>query len=87
MYRLLRRVETAALVETLRRLLAEPVSGAVTTEAIAMLRDFFGSSDAEGSLMAGRAEKDVGDPEQVALATSILATDLLAALDREAAGR
>lgn len=84
-YRLLRRVETAALVETFQGLLAEPVSTAVTAEAIAMLRDLFGSSSAEGSHMAGRAEEGVGAPEQVALAASLLATDLLVALADQSA--
>lgn len=36
---------------------------------------------APGSTMAGRAERAVGDPEQVSLAVSILAGDLLAQLD------
>lgn len=79
-YRLLRRVETATLAEGSQRLLSKSVSTTVTTEAIGMLRDLFGWSSAEGSLLAGRAEEGVGDPEQVALAVSLLATDLLAAL-------
>ncbi|WP_166980693.1 hypothetical protein [Paramicrobacterium fandaimingii] len=54
-------------------------------EAIEMLRDLFGSSSAEGSLMAGRAEEGVGDPEQVALAASILASDLYTALAQQSA--
>ncbi|WP_166996490.1 hypothetical protein [Paramicrobacterium fandaimingii] len=84
-YRLLRKVETTALMDALQRLIAEPVSKAVTAEAIEMLRDLFGSSSAEGSLMAGRAEEGVGDPEQVALAASILASDLHTALAQHSA--
>lgn len=84
-YRLLRRVDTAALATAFQRLLAEPVSKAATAEAIGTLRDLFGSSNAEGSRMAGRAEREVGDPEQVALAASTLAADLLAALAGQSA--
>lgn len=84
-YRLLRAIETATLADAVQHLLAEPVSKAVTTEAVGMLRNLFGSSGAQGSLMAGRAEEGVGDPEQVALAASLLATDLLAALADQSA--
>lgn len=84
-YRLLRTIETATLTDAFQHLLAEPVSKAVTTEAVGMLRDLFGSNGAQGSLMAGRAEEGVGDPEQVALAASLLATDLLATLADQSA--
>ncbi|WP_053384539.1 GSU2403 family nucleotidyltransferase fold protein [Leucobacter celer] len=84
-YRLLRTIETATLADTLQRLLTTPVTKAVTTEAVGMLRELFGSSSAQGSLMAGRSEEGVGDPEQVSLAASFLATDLLAALADQSA--
>lgn len=84
-YRLLRTIETATLVDAIRHLLAVPVSKAVTTEAVGLLRNLFGSSDAQGSLMAGRAEEGIGDPEQVALAASLLSTDLLTALADQSA--
>lgn len=84
-YRLLRRVETATLAGGLQRLLGRPASKVVATEAIGMLRELFGSINAVGSLMAGRAEDGVGNPEQVALAVSILATDLLDALADQSA--
>ncbi len=79
-YRLLRTIETATLADAFQHLLAEPVSKAVASEAVGMLRDLFGSSSSRGSLMAGQAEEGVGDPEQVSLAASFLATDLLAVL-------
>jgi hypothetical protein len=44
---------------------------------MAYLRDLFGSPDSLGSLMAGRAEEGVGDPEQVAAASAALALELL----------
>ena len=48
-----------------------------------MLADLFASGpEAPGSTMAGRAERGIGDPEQVSLAVSILAADLMGALDR-----
>lgn len=84
-YRLLRTIETATLADAFQHLLAEPVSKAVASEAVGMLRDLFGSSGSRGSLMAGQAEEGVGDPEQVALAASLLATDLLAALADQSA--
>ncbi len=76
-YRLLRRIETTTVADGLRRLRMTPVSAVATIAAIDVLRDRFGMSSAAGSLMAGRAEEGVGDPEQVAVATSILASDLL----------
>lgn len=79
-YRLLRTIDTTTLAEAFQRLLAQSVSKAVTAEAIGMLRSLFGSSTAKGSLMAGRAEEGVGEPDQVALAASLLATDLLTEL-------
>lgn len=79
-YRLFRTVETASLVGAFQRLLTHSVSRAVAAESIGMIRDLFGSGTAEGSLMAGRAEEGVGDPEQVALAVSILAADFLSEL-------
>ena len=40
---------------------------------------------AVGSLMAGRTEEGVGEPETVALQTAILASDLLDAVGRDGA--
>jgi hypothetical protein len=79
-YRLLRAIETEPLVEGYRRLLAAPVSATVATRSIMLLGELFGTSDAPGSHLAGRAELGVGDPAQVSLAVSILAGDVLTAL-------
>lgn len=77
-YRLLRKYETVGLAEILERLLDDQLSRDVTAEAIDHLAELFGSSDALGAVMAGRAEEGLGDPEQVAVAISILAGDLVA---------
>lgn len=79
-YRILVAIETAALAKTTRRLLAEAVSAEITEEAIEILRQLFGTPVAAGSRMAAAAEEGLGDPEQVALAVSILTEDLLVAL-------
>ncbi|GAA0952322.1 hypothetical protein [Nonomuraea longicatena] len=42
---------------------------------------FAAGPDALGSMMAGRAEEGIGEPETVALATSLLAADLVQALE------
>lgn len=80
-YRLLvAEADTPGLARTFHALLADPVSAEVTRQAIDWFADLFGSPDATGSMMAGRNEVGVGDPEQVALSTSLLATDLLDAI-------
>ncbi|MCR6703188.1 MAG: hypothetical protein NVV66_00275 [Cellulomonas sp.] len=61
--------------------MVDPLSAEVTEEAIGHLDALFASgAGALGAEMAGRAEEGVGDPEQVSVAVSILAGDLLASL-------
>lgn len=73
--------ETADLAAGVARLLADDLSGETTAKATDLLRNLFAAGpDAVGSAMAGRAEEGVGEPATVALQTSILAADLLAAL-------
>lgn len=80
-YRLLVATSTSALAESLEILLRDDVSRIVTETAVAALEDLFAAGpESLGSLMAGRAESVVGDPTQTAVASSILASDLLAAL-------
>ena len=81
-YRLLRAVDTPLLTEVFFRLLQADIRSEVTQEAITHLEELFGSPDALGAQMAGRAEEGVGDPELVALAVSLLAGDLGRSLAR-----
>lgn len=82
-YRLLVAVSTDDLAGAIRRLLVRPVSGTVTSDALDMLADLFASGpEAPGAVMAGRAERTIGYPEQVSVSSSILAVDLLRALGR-----
>lgn len=63
-YRLLRAVPAATLAAALQRSLADRLSAEVTQEAIGLLEVLFAAgADAEGSVMAGRTEEGVGNPE------------------------
>lgn len=80
-YRLLRAIETMRLAEAFGVLALHEVTQEVTREALAYLRNLFASGPgALGSMMAGRAEEGVGDPDQVSAAVTFLAQDLLDAL-------
>lgn len=80
-YRLLRAVETDDLRAALSRLLRDPISAEVTREALEYLdTDFARGANADGSLMAGAAERLVGDPAAVAESVALLARDLLDAV-------
>ncbi len=80
-YRLLRAIDTDALRARFATLLDDDLSEQVTQDAVTYLDELFASgADALGAAMAGRAEEGVGDPEQVSVAASILARDLIDAL-------
>lgn len=80
-YRILRAEETEDLSQSFRFLLDDGLSREVSLEALDYLsRHFATGPNSIGSEMAGRAEEGVGFPDEVALATSILAMDLIAAL-------
>ncbi|MFF2088584.1 hypothetical protein ACFVVM_32775 [Nocardia sp. NPDC058176] len=81
LYRILLTFDTDVLAATFAVLLADEISSEVTDEAVTYLDDLFGAGpEAIGSAMAGSAEEGVGEPEEVALATSILAADLVQAI-------
>lgn len=81
LYRVLVHTPTPSLAADVRRLLSDDLAGQVTEEAVEILRVHFAAGpEATGSAMAGRAEAGIGEPETVALQTSILAADLLEAL-------
>jgi hypothetical protein len=79
-YRLLRAVPAAEVIEGFARLRADEASGPSTAWALDGLRRLAGDPDAPLCLMAGRAEALVGSPEDVAAATWALVAGVLDAL-------
>ncbi|MBA3834102.1 MAG: hypothetical protein H0X34_19875 [Chthoniobacterales bacterium] len=77
LYRLLVATETAEMVEGFQVLLADPRSAEVARQALVFLNDLFAAPDSIGSLMAGRVEEGVGEPDNVAASVSILARELI----------
>jgi hypothetical protein len=71
-------VPTAALAASIRQLLANPLSSAVTREALSMLRTLFGTPAATGSLMAARATEGLEEAATITASCAALASDLLA---------
>jgi hypothetical protein len=80
-YRLLVATDTVTVVARLDELLLDDLAGAATVVAIEYLRELFASPTALGSIMVGRAEENVGDPEIATTAVILLVSDLLEALD------
>lgn len=79
--RLLIHTDTRLLAGAFDQLRTDSVSRESTNQAVEHLRELFAlGPEALGSRMAGRAEEGIGEPATVALATSILASDLLNAL-------
>ena len=82
LYRILISTDTNILVTKFEKLLIEPISAAPTGEALGHLQELFAADPTKlGAVMAGRAEEGIGEPETVSLSVSILAADLLAALN------
>lgn len=78
LYRILRAFQTSDLAAMFAVLLADEISRAVTNEALTYLDDLFADgSEAIGSVMAGRAEEGVGEPDEVSVAVSVLAAALV----------
>lgn len=81
-YRLFVAVGLETFVSGVARLQDDPLSSLVTEQALGFLRDLFAAApDALGCVMAGDAERIVGDPEGVAASVNALAVDLLDALE------
>jgi hypothetical protein len=81
-YRLLVATDTEQVASTLSTLLADELAGAATREAVVYLRTLFAAGpEALGSIMAGRAERLVGDPATVSASVAALAGDLVESLD------
>ena len=77
----LQAVSTDDLAGRTWRLLEAEVSRPVTREALGFLKKLFGTPQATGSDMAGRAVELVDAPDLVAASVSVLAGDLLASLN------
>lgn len=85
-YRVLVHTPTQSLAGDVQRLLADSLAGDVTAQAVEILREHFAAGpDAIGSVMAGRTEEGIGEPETVAFQTSILSSDLIEAVGGEPA--
>lgn len=77
-YRLLVATETSKLTSSLHALFEESISRSATAEALEHLKTLFADGpEAVGSRMAGRAEEEIGDPANVSLSVSLLASDIL----------
>ena len=76
-YRVFRAVQTETLVPGFELLRANDTSREVTEEALVYLYELFGDETALGSVMAGRAEEGIGNPEEVSASVVLLARDLL----------
>ncbi len=76
--RVLRAIPTADLAASLRRLLSDPLSSKVTSEALDLLRRLFGTPDAAGSVMAARATEGLEDPATITASCAVLASELVA---------
>lgn len=84
-YRVLVHTPTGSLARDIRGLLVDALAGDVTAQALRLLREHFADGpEALGSAMAGRTEEGVGEPATVALQSSILAADLIEAVEGEA---
>jgi hypothetical protein len=79
-YRVFRAVQTETLVSRFTFLRSNETSRQVTEEALVYLDELFGDQAALGSVMAGRAEEGIGNPEEVSASVALLAHDLLEGL-------
>ena len=80
-YRLLIAIPTDVLASALQLLRANALAGDVTAQAHHFLRTLFAAGPtALGSVMAGRAEQGIDDPDAVQASCEALASDLLEAV-------
>jgi len=83
-YRLLVAVPTDQLARKLTELQSDELSRPATEKAINYLGEMFAAGpDATGSVMAGRAEAGIGEPDTVANSVAFLASDLVTALSQQ----
>jgi len=80
-YRLLVAISTDRLAAGLHRLSNDDLAGPVTARALTYMADLFAAGvTAPVSVMAGRAEEGIGEPDVVAASCAVLASDILAAV-------
>jgi hypothetical protein len=77
-YRIMQTTRPADVAETVRVLLVDPMSTAVTQQALDYMRDLFARRAGEGVVMAQRALQLAIDPEQVATLCVVFTEQLLA---------
>jgi hypothetical protein len=77
-YRIMQTVRPADVAETMSVLVADPMSGATTQQALDYVRALFGRRAGEGVVMAQRALQLAVDPEQVATLCVAFTEQLLA---------
>lgn len=77
-YRIMQTVRPTDVAETMSVLVADPMSGATTQQALSYMRVLFGRRAGEGVVMAQRALQLAVDPEQVATLCVAFTEQLLA---------
>ena len=77
-YRIMQTTRPAAVAETMRTLIEDPMSAEVTAQAQDIMRDLFGRRAGEGVAMAQRALQLAVDPDQVATLCVAFTEQLLA---------
>jgi hypothetical protein len=82
--RILRAISTAKLADSIKGLLKDSTSEAITREALRYLEELFGRAGAEGSRLAAAAAAPLEDQATISRSCEALALDLLTALAREA---
>ncbi len=81
-YRLIASVSMERFVRPLQHLTDDETAGESTRQALRYLEEMFANGpDAVGSMMAGRAEQGIGDPDAVSASVALLAREILTAVD------
>ncbi|WP_433702576.1 hypothetical protein [Prescottella equi] len=80
-YRMLVAADPDDLATTFGGLLANQISNSATAQALDWFAEMFGTPTHPGSEMAGRAEEGIGDPRQVSIRVSLLATEVMDAIN------
>ncbi|ORI19592.1 nucleotidyl transferase AbiEii/AbiGii toxin family protein [Rhodococcus sp. 1168] len=80
-YRLLIAADPDDLATAFGKLLANQISKSATAQALDWFAEMFGTPIDPGSDMAGRAEEGIGDPRQVSIRVSLLAAEVMDAIN------